>query len=342
MIEFIFQYGLFLAKAITIVLAIVICFGLIVSIKQRLKKEDGYYEITDLGSELDDTRDIFENELLSKSKLKLLKKDRKRLLKSDKKGAIEKDRLFVVRFDGDIRANEVSELRKITTAILSIAQGNDEVLLVLESGGGFVPHYGLAASQLKRFRNAGIFLTVAIDKVAASGGYLMACVANKIIAAPFAIVGSIGVLGQLPNFNRFLNKHHIDFEQQHAGQYKRTLTMLGKNTDKGRKKFQEELEQTHALFKNFIDENRPNVDLEKIATGEHWHASDALSLNLIDVISTSDEYIFNQHPNKQMYEIAYKTKPDLKERLSSSIGMCFKKIQDQWLHWIKSPETRKL
>ncbi len=343
MYGFFFQYGLFLAKAITLVIAIIVTLSFIISLKQRGKNDGGHFEIIDLGEKLDDTRESFEQELLSKPELKKLQKNRKKQLKADKKNPIDKERLFVLRFDGDIRANEVSGLRETITALLTIALPSDEVLLILESGGGFVPHYGLAASQLKRIRDANMSLTVSVDKVAASGGYLMACVANKIIAAPFAILGSIGVLGQIPNFNRLLTKHHIDYEQHYAGQFKRTLTVMGKNTDKARRKFQEELEQTHTLFKTFIDENRPNVDLSKIATGEHWHATDAFSLNLIDAISTSDEYIIQNHPNKKIYEVSYVQKENLKSKISSSIGSCISKVQDVCLKMMKhSPQDRVL
>lgn len=338
--EFFLAYGLFLLQAITIVVAIIVTLGFIMAQKQRLKQEDGYFEITDIGEKLDETRDNLEQELLDKATLKTLKKQRK---KAKKEEPTDKERLFVIRFDGDIRANEASELRELVTALLVIAKPSDEVLLVLESGGGFVPHYGLAASQLKRVRDANLSLTVAIDKVAASGGYLMACVAHKIIAAPFAIVGSIGVLGQLPNFHRFLNKHAVDYEQHYAGQFKRTLTVFGKNTEKARKKFQQELEQTHTLFRNFIDENRPQVDLEQVATGEHWHALDAFEKKLIDQIMTSDEYIMKHHPEKAIYELNYKTKPDFKERLSSTLGSCVSKVTDSWQKWLRfNPEGRKL
>ena len=108
--------------------------------------------------------------------------------------------------------------------------------------------YGLAASQMQRIRDKKLKLTVCVDKVAASGGYMMAVVADKIIAAPFAVLGSIGVLAQVPNFHRLLKKHDVDFEMLTAGKYKRTLTMFGENTDKGREKFQEDIEDTHVLF----------------------------------------------------------------------------------------------
>ena len=211
----------------------------------------------------------------------------------------------MIDFKGDIRATEVTSLREEITAILTVATTGDEVLVKLESAGGTVHGYGLAASQLKRIRDKGIHLTIAVDKVAASGGYMMACVAHKIIAAPFAIIGSVGVLAQMPNFNRLLKKHDIDFEEITAGKYKRTLTLFGENTDEDREKMREELADIHLLFKEFIHENRSQVDVEKIATGEHWHGKRALELKLVDELRTSDDYLSSSVNTADIFEIDY-------------------------------------
>ena len=340
MLAFLFDYGLFFAKTLTLCVAILITLGLIIALIQRQKHAEGTFLIVDLNEKLDDIRASFESETLPKAFFKHLNKKRKKeekLNNKEKKEYNNSPRLFVLNFEGDIRASQVEELRELITAILSTANAEDEVLVVLESGGGYVHQYGLAASQLKRIREQGIPLTVAIDTLAASGGYLMACVANKIIAAPFAIVGSIGVLGQVPNFNRLLEKHNIDFEQHTAGEYKRTLTMFGKNTDKARHKFQEELEITQTLFKNFIEEHRSQVDVSKVATGEHWHATNALSLNLIDAVMTSDDYILQNHPARRIFEVSYLTKHNLKDKISSSLSMIFQKIHDGVLKLFQKP-----
>jgi len=231
-----------------------------------------------------------------------------------------KRRVFVINFDGDIRALTVENLRQEISAVLTIATPRDEVLVKIESAGGVIHGYGLAASQLQRIRNRNIPLTVVVDKIAASGGYMMACVANRILAAPFAIIGSIGVITQLPNFNRFLKRHNIDFEQVSAGEYKRTLTMFGENTDKGRKKLQEEVEEAHELFKSFVIANRPIVDIHAIATGEHWLGTRAKELKLVDEIMTSDDYLMLACDEADLYEITYTTKKNLLEKLTSSVS----------------------
>ena len=229
--------------------------------------------------------------------------------------------LFWLDFNGSMDAHEVESLREEVTAILSLAnKEKDEVLVRLESGGGVVHGYGLAASQLLRIKDAEIKLTIAIDKVAASGGYMMACVADKVIAAPFAIVGSIGVIAQIPNFNKLLKKNDIDYEQITAGQYKRTLTLFGENTEQGREKFKAEIEQTHGLFKQFVAKHRPQLDLEKVATGEHWFAMDAIDLNLVDSIATSDDELLQQAKSKQAYKVTYKQKKGLADKFALSMS----------------------
>jgi serine protease SohB len=211
-------------------------------------------------------------------------------------------------------------LREEITTVLMVAHTTDEVLLRLESSGGLVHAYGLAASQLARLRDRNIPLTVSVDKVAASGGYLMACVADRILAAPFAVVGSIGVIAQIPNFNRFLKKHDVDFEQATAGEFKRTVTMFGETTDKGREKLKEEVEEIHELFKDFIKEQRPVLDLEQIATGEHWLGKRAHELKLVDELRTSDDYLVNLAGESDIYEIRYLVKQKLVDRVISTFS----------------------
>ncbi|MCW8832124.1 MAG: protease SohB, partial [Colwellia sp.] len=292
--EFLYEYGLFLAKTVTFVIAVIaiVAVAAASAIKQKHKK--GELEITDLSEQFEDVEQEVVHALLNKEELKQKEKADKKIAKeqakkekalakesanSDSEDATEaKSRVFVIDFKGSIDAKEVSSLREEVTAILSVASKNDEVFVRLESGGGMVHGYGLASSQLDRIRQREIPLTVSVDKVAASGGYMMACVANNIIAAPFAILGSIGVIAQLPNFNKLLKKNDIDFEQFTAGEFKRTVTMFGENTEKGKEKFIEELEETHVLFKDFVSEHRPSLDLEKVATGEHWFGTKALEL----------------------------------------------------------------
>lgn len=225
-------------------------------------------------------------------------------------------KIFVLDFKGDIQASAVENIREEITLILATAKaGRDRVVVRLESPGGMVHGYGLAAAQLVRLRDAGFHLTICVDKVAASGGYMMACIANEIITAPFAIVGSIGVVAQVPNFNRLLKEHNVDFELYTAGQYKRTVTMFGENTPEGKAKFEEELQQTHVLFKHFVEKYRPQLNVDKVATGEHWYGEDALNLNLVDKLQTSDEYLLALLAQHDVYVINTRRKATLGEKL---------------------------
>ncbi|WP_017025178.1 protease SohB [Vibrio rumoiensis] len=331
--EFLLDYGLFLAKVVTFVVAVI---ALIVGVKIIGGKGNGAkgeLQITDLSEKHKDTVAQLEEHLHDEAFLKARhkseakaqkeqdKQDAKQAKKAAKSGELQDNRkphLFVLDFNGSIDAKEVSSLREEVTAILSVAKEGDEVLVRLESGGGMVHGYGLASSQLDRLKAANIPLTIAVDKVAASGGYMMACVANKIVSAPFAIVGSIGVIAQIPNFNKLLKKNDIEFEQMTAGEYKRTLTMFGENTDKARDKFKLELEETHVLFKDFIRDHRPELDLEKVATGEHWFGSQALDLGLVDEIKTSDDLIVEATKEKAVLALHYVRKKKLSDKISGT------------------------
>jgi serine protease SohB len=250
-----------------------------------------------------------DKETAAKAK-KAAKHSAQETLESDSPG-----RVFVVRFEGDVAATDVDNFRLEISAILTMAGNNDEVVVCLESPGGMVHSYGLAASQMMRVRNQGIPLTAVVDKVAASGGYLMAAVANKIVAAPFAVVGSIGVVAQVPNVHRLLKKNDVDVEVLTAGKYKRTLTLLGENTEEGREKFQQELEDVHALFQEFVVENRPEMDIATVATGEAWYGSRALELNLVDRLATSDEYLMVACEDKDVFQVEWKQNSKPLERL---------------------------
>ncbi len=249
------------------------------------------------------------------SKLELLQLSQQ-LAKEARLRKKQNQKIFVIDFKGDIQASAVENLREEITLILATAKaGRDRVVVRLESPGGMVHGYGLAAAQLVRLRDAGFHLTICVDKVAASGGYMMACIANEIISAPFAVLGSIGVVAQVPNFNRLLKEHHVDFELYTAGEYKRTVTMFGENTAEGKAKFEQELQQTHRLFKHFVEKYRPKLNVEKIATGEHWYGQDALDLNLVDQLQTSDEYLLGLLAQHDIYVISTRRKPTLGEKL---------------------------
>jgi serine protease SohB len=332
-LEFLTNYGLFFAKTLTFVVAVFIVVSLIVSAGSRGKKsEKGQIHVSKLNEKFKAMREALQHSVLDEDQLKMVEKDEKKRLKVEKaeqkkiaKAMTKKDdvavveeykkRVFVLDFHGDIKASANESLRESISAVLTLATPKDEVVVKVESGGGMVHSYGLASSQLARITSKKIPLTVCVDKVAASGGYMMACVANKIVAAPFAILGSIGVVAQLPNFHRLLKKNDIDYEMFTAGEYKRTVTMFGENTEKGRDKFVEDLEDTHVLFKEFVSEHRPQVDIATVATGEVWFGRRAKDVNLIDILQTSDEYLLDQIETADIFEVEFTIKKSLPEKL---------------------------
>ena len=384
--DFLAEYGMFLAQAVTIVVAILVVIGAAVSASQRNKKHiEGHIEVINITEELEDVRDGMLKEILDADDYKALNKEKKKKEKEEQKqrkkdekaarkahkkeakatkadsgqsAAEESDkseddtssddssadasghktRIFILNFDGDVEASAVENLREEISAIIGSASEGDKVLLRLESPGGMVHSYGLAASQLTRLKTAKLELIIAVDQVAASGGYMMACVADKIIAAPFAVVGSIGVVAELPNFHRLLKHNKVDYEQHTAGEYKRTLTMFAENTEQAREKFKKELEETHDLFKDFIIQNRPSLAIEKVATGEHWYGTTALELGLIDEIQTSDDFILKAAEDCDIFEVNYEVKKPLSERLTFSLQSAIEK--GFLAMWQKSIESK--
>lgn len=339
--EFVTEYAAFFLKTITVLIAVLIAAGFIASLKNRHKSHsDGELVIKKLNDDIEDYKQDLEIALYSEEELKALDKQRK---KEDKekakkeKAAIKaslkakeepaddneaddvKKRVFVLDFDGDVQASNTDFLRQEITAILTMATEKDEVVLRLESPGGVVHGYGFAASQLQRIRSKNIPLTVCVDHVAASGGYMMAVLANKIIAAPFAVVGSIGVVAQLPNFSKVLKKYDVDYELYTAGEYKRTVTMFGENTSKAKEKFQEDLEETHVLFKNHVHQFRPSLNIEEVANGDIWYGTQAIENGLIDAVGTSDDYIIEACKDADVYSVQYELKKTLKEKLGLAI-----------------------
>lgn len=339
--EFLYEYGLFAAKALTIVLAIgALAFLVLFLISRRRGGRQDHIELTKLNDHYEDTAAMLNECMTSQDDAKRLAKEHKAKKKAEAKQPADENRkrVFVLDFDGDIKASAVAGLREEITAVIGVARPNDEVFVRLHSAGGLVHAYGLAASQLTRLRAHKLPLTVAVDTVAASGGYMMACVADRILAAPFAVVGSIGVVAQIPNFHRLLRKHDVDLELITAGEHKRTLTVFGENTDKARAKFREEIEDTHELFKDFIAENRPAVDLEKVATGEHWFGTRALALKLVDEIKTSDDYLLENAKTADLYQMTYATRQGLAARFSHMLQLVAERTMLGL--WTKHQESR--
>jgi len=330
--QFWVQYSLFLAKAITMAMVILVVVGGIVAILSRGKiKQKEHLEVNKLNEHFDEIKHTLNSLILSKKEQKQLKQEQKKLKQQEAALQVQRKRVFVVDFHGDIKASAVHSLREEISAILTIVNPKDEVVVRLESPGGMVAPYGLAASQLQRLKAHNIRLTVLVDKVAASGGYLMACVADRILAAPFAMIGSIGVVVEMPNFHRFLKKHDIDIELVTAGKHKRTLTVLGENTDKGREKFREELEAIHQQFKDFVLQHRSHVDVDQIATGEHWLARQALELKLIDDLMTSDDYLLNASNEADIYHLRYSKKKSLTDKLTSNLLAAIKTLSSGFM-----------
>jgi len=340
-VDFIANYGLFLAKIVTVVVAIAAVVTLVVNAAQRKKHQRGELRLTNLSEQYQEMREDMEVARLDDHQQKLWHKGQKKKHKLEAKQAkarakrgetvsSDKPTLYVLDFKGSMDAHEVTSLREEITAVLAVIKPEDEVLLRLESPGGVVHGYGLAASQLQRLRESKVRLTVAVDKVAASGGYMMACVADRIVAAPFSIIGSIGVVAQVPNFHRLLKRNDIDVELHTAGQYKRTLTLFGENTDQGREKFREDLNETHLLFKQFVQEMRPTLDIDAVATGEHWYGLQAKEKGLVDEVSTSDDLLIRLMKQHEVIGVRFAQRKKMMDRFTGSAANSLDRLLLRW------------
>ena len=339
--DLIANYGLFLAKIVTVVAAIGILVTIIVNVAGRKRHQRGELRLTNLSEQYQEMQEEMQVARLDGHQQKLWHKTQKKKHKLEAKQAkarakrgetviSDKPTLYVLDFKGSMDAHEVTSLREEITAVLAVVKPEDEVLLRLESPGGVVQGYGLAASQLQRLRESKVRLTVAVDKVAASGGYMMACVADKIVAAPFSIIGSIGVVAQVPNFHRLLKRNDIDVELHTAGQYKRTLTLFGENTEQGREKFREDLNETHLLFKQFVHDMRPSLDIDSVATGEHWYGTQALEKGLIDAVSTSDDLLIGLMKNHDVINVHYTRRKKMMDRFTGSAANSLDNLLLRW------------
>lgn len=327
--NFLLEYAGFLARAVTVLVVIIVILAMVAALRSRGRTRAGELLVTSLNDFYSELKETVELNVLDKAQLKARRKAISAQEKQDKKAGLHKPRVFVLNFDGDIKASAAESLRHEITALLAVAQRTDEVVLRLESGGGMVHSYGFASSQLARIRDANIPLTVCVDKVAASGGYMMACIGDKILSAPFAVLGSIGVVAQLPNIHRLLKKNNIDVEVLTAGEHKRTLTMLGENTQQGREKFLQDLQTTHDLFKRFVVQYRPQLDINAVATGEVWFGTDAQKQQLVDQLQTSDEYLSKRAEEADLYALQFVQKKSLQERVGLAAGTAAEHVADK-------------
>jgi len=364
--EFLANWGLFAVKLVTVLVFVFLLVSLLISLAMQAKahneddKDKIKFKFTNLFNfykdnvdkldaaidEFDESKSDKEKKAYLKQKAKALKtapeklreEKAERIKKAEEQGEFCPEHLYVINFDGDARASQVDELTSKVNLILAKATDKDEVIIKLTSPGGVVNGYGLCASQLERIRNKGINLVACVDTVAASGGYMMACVASKIVAAPFSYVGSIGVVAQIPNFNKVLKNHDVEYEQVTAGKYKRTLTMFGENTPEARDKFKQEITLIHNRFKAIVAKYRTKLDIENIATGEYWLAEDAKELNLVDQISTFDEYLQNRLDFTKVCAIKISIDKDEKKSLKDILKKLL--MAKTWIKTVRKQLTK--
>lgn len=343
--EWLTDFGMFLAQLLSLVLII----ALVAAVLMRARNSDPAHSRLHL-EELNETRKHRHRRMTMAA---IEPGGRKRLLKAFRKEDKTRGRhgrkapddtrstVWVLDFSGDIRASGAARLAEEVSAVIAVATEADEVVVRLESAGGLVHAYGLAAAELDRLRHAKLSTTVCVDKVAASGGYLMACAADRIRAAPFAVLGSIGVVAQLPNVHRLLKRHDIDVELLTAGRYKRTLTVFGENTQEGREKFLEDIQATHELFKRHVAERRPGLDIDAVATGEIWYGSQACENGLIDALGTSEAYLVERMEQARVISFRLEPKRKWGDRFGLAISRGVERAIERGLEVLEATRWQK-
>ena len=324
------DYVFFLLKIATLLVAVVV-FIIIVAAIKRSKSEGEQLQVQELNERQQDLKETLQEEWLEEKNKKQLHKERNKKAKADAATLSSKPRVFVLDFKGDLDASQAPVLGREISLLLSVLRPEDEVVVRLESAGGYVHSYGHATAQLHRLRDKGVDLTICVDRVAASGGYMMACTAAKLLVAPFAILGSIGVVAEVPNVHRLLKKHEVDYEVLTAGDYKRTLTVFGENTPEGKQKFIDDLEQTHQMFKSYVKRCRPQLDIEKVAKGEVWYGEQALGLQLVDALQTSEAYLLERQETARVFKVRLKKTLNLTEKIA---GQTASVLEGRLLSWL--------
>lgn len=324
------EYLVFLLKIATFLIAGVVLAVTIFSLKAS-REEGERLQVQELNERQQDLQEALQEEWLDEKAIKQLHKERDKQAKVEESSLAVKPRVFVLDFKGDLDASQAPVLGREISLLLGVMRPEDEVVVRLESAGGYVHSYGHATAQLQRLKDKNITLTVCVDRVAASGGYMMACTATKLLVAPFAILGSIGVVAEVPNVHRLLKKHEVDYEVLTAGDYKRTLTVFGENTPEGKQKFLDDLEQTHQLFKSYVKRCRPQLDIDKVAKGEVWYGEQALDLQLVDALQTSEAYLLERQAEARVFKVRLKKPMNLTEKIA---GQTANVLEGRLLSWL--------
>lgn len=327
--ELLAEYAVFLLKVATLLIAVVILVVTVAAVKRGREGEE-QLQVLELNERQQELQEALQEEWLDSKTIKKHYKERLKKAKADQASQTAKPRVFVLDFKGDLDASQAPVLGREVSLLLSLLRPEDEVVVRLESAGGYVHSYGHAAAQLQRLRDKEIALTVCVDRVAASGGYMMACTAAKLLVAPFAVLGSIGVVAEVPNVHRLLKKHAVDYEVLTAGDYKRTLTVFGENTPEGKEKFLDDLEQTHQLFKSYVKRCRPQLDIDKVAKGEVWYGEQALELHLVDALQTSEAYLLERQEAARVFRVRLKKPKNLTEKIA---GQTMGVLEERLLSW---------
>ena len=248
----------------------------------------------------------------------------------------DKSNLYYLEFEGDIQASEAAKLKQEILVCLQVAKPTDVFLILVESSGGSVSNYGDLYSVMEMIKKRGHTLWVAIDRVAASGGYLISLPADKIFATPFALIGSIGVLSEVPNFGGLLDKYGVKMEEYTAGERKMNISMFRENGEEQKEHHRKKLGKIHELFKAQLVKYRggliekKGVDIGELMEGDFWMGENAFELGLVDELKSSVEILLDEKDHFNILKVNYHNEP----KMAGIMGMLKPKMKfnPQYFH----------
>ncbi len=232
-------------------------------------------------------------------------------------------RLAVLRFQGlrDLNASGDQRLSEAIDEVLVNRDHFEEAVVIIDSPGGTTHGYGHAYALLERLSASGLKVTACIDRIGASGGYLMALPADRILAGPFAIVGSVGVVAGIPNVKRLLEEKGVSYRLFVAGDKKRVVHFADDDGPEVREYMDEKLAGIHTQFLQAVEKHRGDrVKLDEVRSGDHWSAEESVEkgLGLVDELQTSAEYLLER--NREVALVMIERRVDITERFAGYLA----------------------
>jgi protease-4 len=215
-------------------------------------------------------------------------------------GAYSKNKIAMVVAEGAINYGKASPDAVGSDEYISILRklraddGIKAVILRVNSPGGSSLASEIIWREVELLKKAGKKVVVSMGDVAASGGYYIACNADKIIAQPNTITGSIGVFSVVPDFSTFMqNKLGVTFDRVQTAPYADMPSVTRPMNNSEKQIIQQQVDQIYNDFKQRVASGRKkSIDyVDSIAQGRVWTGRKALEIGLVDELGSLNDAI---------------------------------------------------